>query len=82
MSEPKEPPIWPSRTPIYCDCCGQEKLAEILLDPANPQKAKLVIRDRRHGKIHVFSESVDRLLASCSNSGVVKLTTTPEKKDA
>lgn len=82
MPEPESPSVWPRRVPILCDCCGHEKLAELIFDPKNPEKAKLVIRDRRHGKIHVFSEGIDRLLASCLNSGEIKLTATQGKKDA
>ncbi len=32
--------------PIFCDDCGQEKMAEI-------RDGKLVIVDRRHGRQHV-----------------------------
>ena len=31
---------------IYCDCCGTEKLAQVVGD-------NLVIKDRRHGQKHV-----------------------------
>ena len=33
-------------TPIYCDDCGKEKMAEL-------RDGKLVIIDRRHGRRHV-----------------------------
>ena len=35
-----------SRGPIFCDDCGQEKMAEI-------RDGKLVIVDRRHGRQHI-----------------------------
>ena len=31
---------------VYCDCCGTEKLAQVVGD-------NLVIKDRRHGTRHV-----------------------------
>ena len=31
---------------VYCDCCGTEKLAQVVGD-------NLVIKDRRHGEKHV-----------------------------
>ena len=31
---------------IYCDCCGTEKLAQVVGD-------NLVIKDRRHGEKHI-----------------------------
>ena len=40
---------------IYCDCCGTEKLAEIVGD-------NLVIKDRRHGAKHVAVVSISDLL--------------------
>lgn len=36
----------PVRRPLYCDDCGQEKMAEV-------RNGKLVISDRRHGQRHV-----------------------------
>lgn len=33
-------------TPIYCDDCGKEKMAEL-------RDGKLIIIDRRHGRRHV-----------------------------
>ena len=43
---------------IYCDCCGQEKIAEV-------KGNKLVIKVRRHGRIHLavisFEEILDKL---------------------
>ena len=38
---------------IYCDDCGQEKMAEI-------RDGKLVIVDRRHGRQHVAIVDVTR----------------------
>ena len=35
-----------NKEPIFCDDCGQEKMAEI-------RDGKLVIADRRHGRQHV-----------------------------
>ena len=40
---------------IYCDCCGTEKLAEIVGD-------NLVIKDRRHGAKHVAVVPISGLL--------------------
>ena len=40
---------------IYCDCCGTEKLAEVVGD-------NLIIKDRRHGERHVAVIGIDRLL--------------------
>ena len=34
------------REPIFCDDCGQEKMAEL-------RDGKIVIVDRRHGRQHV-----------------------------
>ncbi len=34
------------REPIFCDDCGQEKMAEL-------RNGKIVIVDRRHGRQHV-----------------------------
>ena len=39
--------------PIYCDDCGQEKMAEI-------RDGKLVIVDRRHGRQHIAIVDVTR----------------------
>ena len=41
---------------IYCDCCGTEKLAEIVGE-------NLVIKDRRHGEKHLAVVPVKTLLA-------------------
>ena len=41
------------REPIFCDDCGQEKMAEI-------RDGKLVIVDRRHGRQHVAIVDVIR----------------------
>ena len=40
---------------VYCDCCGSEKLAQVVGD-------KLIIRDRRHGDKHVVSIPVSDLV--------------------
>jgi len=40
---------------IYCDCCGSEKLAQVVGD-------SLVIKDRRHGQKHVAIIKVQALL--------------------
>ncbi len=63
------------RISIFCDCCGREKLAEVVDDG---KSLKLSIRDRRHGKIHYFSENLDNLKASCNNPGRSKKADTQE----
>jgi len=40
---------------IYCDCCGTEKLAQVVGD-------NLVIKDRRHGTKHVAVIPISALL--------------------
>lgn len=40
--------------PIYCECCGREKLAEI-------RGTKLVIFDTRHGQRHFTTIEISRL---------------------
>lgn len=40
---------------IYCDCCGSQKLAQVVGD-------SLVIKDRRHGQKHVAILKADDLL--------------------
>lgn len=40
--------------PIYCDCCGREKLAEI-------RDSKLVIFDTRHGQRHFATIEIEQL---------------------
>lgn len=40
---------------IYCDCCGTEKLAQVVGD-------NLVIKDRRHGERHVAVVPISVLL--------------------
>ncbi len=40
---------------IYCDCCGTEKLAQIV-------GGNLVIKDRRHGEKHVAIIPISALL--------------------
>jgi hypothetical protein len=44
---------------IYCDCCGTEKLCEIV-------GGNIVIKDRRHGVKHVVVISSDLLLDNIS----------------
>ena len=45
---------------IYCDCCGTEKLAQVVGD-------NLVIKDRRHGEKHVAVIKIDDLLDILKN---------------
>lgn len=40
---------------VYCDCCGTEKLAQVVGD-------NLVIKDRRHGEKHVVVLKISDLL--------------------
>jgi len=40
---------------IYCDCCGTEKLAQVVGD-------NLVIKDRRHGEKHIAVVPIKSLL--------------------
>ena len=40
--------------PLYCDCCGKEKLAEI-------RDGKLIIFDTRHGQRHFVVIKIDYL---------------------
>ena len=40
---------------VYCDCCGTEKLAQVVGD-------NLVIKDRRHGEKHVAVVPISALL--------------------
>jgi hypothetical protein len=40
---------------VYCDCCGSEKLAQVVGD-------NLVIKDRRHGEKHVAVIPISSLL--------------------
>lgn len=40
---------------VYCDCCGTEKLAEIVGE-------NLVIKDRRHGEKHLVVIKLSELL--------------------
>lgn len=47
---------------IYCDCCGTEKVAEIKGD-------KLIIKVRRHSKIHVAVIPVKDILDKVEKSG-------------
>jgi len=45
---------------IYCDCCGTEKLAQVVGD-------NLVIKDRRHGTKHVAVVPISALLDILNN---------------
>ena len=47
---------------IYCDCCGSEKLAQIVGD-------SLVIKDRRHGEKHVAVIKIQDLLDILNRKG-------------
>jgi len=47
---------------IYCDCCGTEKLAQVVGD-------NLVIKDRRHGQKHVAIIKVADLLDILQKNG-------------
>ena len=52
---------------IYCDCCGTEKLAQVVGD-------NLVIKDRRHGIKHVAVIPISDLLdiLEKKNNNVIK----------
>lgn len=52
-----------ARLALKCDCCGRQTLAEVV-------EGKLVIKARRHGKTHIFSEAVDRLALSVQKGDV------------
>jgi len=47
---------------IYCDCCGTEKLAQIVGE-------NLVIKDRRHGVKHVVVIPISALLDILKTKG-------------
>ena len=47
---------------IYCDCCGTEKMAEIVGD-------NLIIKDRRHGVKHVAVIPISDLLDILKSRG-------------
>ena len=47
---------------IYCDCCGTEKLAQVVGD-------NLVIKDRRHGQKHVAIIKIADLLDILQKNG-------------
>lgn len=49
---------------VYCDCCGTEKLAEIVGD-------SLVIKDRRHGDKHVAVVPVQALIDKLKGQGYI-----------
>jgi hypothetical protein len=46
---------------IYCDCCGTEKLAQVVGD-------SLVIKDRRHGEKHVAVLKIADILDILQNN--------------
>jgi len=46
---------------IYCDCCGTEKLAQVVGD-------NLVIKDRRHGEKHVAIVPLKTILDIIENT--------------
>lgn len=46
---------------VYCDCCGTEKLAQVVGD-------NLVIKDRRHGEKHVAVVKISDLLDILKNN--------------
>ena len=47
---------------IYCDCCGTEKLAQVVGE-------NLVIKDRRHGEKHVAVIPISDLLDILKSKG-------------
>ncbi len=47
---------------VYCDCCGTEKLAEVVGE-------NLVIKDRRHGEKHVAIVKISDLLDILNQKG-------------
>lgn len=49
---------------IYCDCCGTQKLAEIVGD-------NLVIKDRRHGEKHLAVVPVQALVDKLKGQGYI-----------
>ena len=52
-----------SREPIYCDCCGKEIVAMIIGD-------RVVIIQRRHGKEHCRSLTLDMIKELIENKSV------------
>lgn len=50
------------RTPVYCDCCGTEKMAELDLETG-----KLVIRRIRRNESHLAILDVDNLRTRIEN---------------
>ena len=54
------------RAPVYCDCCGTEKMAELDLETG-----KLVIRRIRRNESHLAVLDVDKLRARIDNKDVV-----------
>lgn len=49
---------------VYCDCCGTQKMAEIV-------GGSLVIKDRRHGSRHVAVISVQTLIDKLADRGYI-----------
>lgn len=49
---------------IYCDCCGSQKLAEIVGE-------NLVIKDRRHGEKHLAVIPVQALVDKLAEQGII-----------
>ena len=47
---------------IYCDCCGTQKLAQVVGD-------NLVIKDRRHGEKHVAVIPISSLFDIINSRG-------------
>ena len=47
---------------VYCDCCGQEKIAEV-------KGNKLVIKVRRHGRVHLAVISFEEILDKVEKNG-------------
>lgn len=52
---------------ISCDCCGTEKMAQIVGD-------KLVIKDRRHGNKHMVVIPIRELLDKIPEGSKIKIT--------
>lgn len=49
---------------IYCDCCGTQKLAEIVGET-------VVIKDRRHGEKHLAVIPVQALIDKLKGQGYI-----------
>lgn len=50
---------------VYCDCCDNQKLAEVRGD-------KLIIMDRRHGKKHIAVVAITELSALAESRCLTK----------